>query len=832
MSSSSVSYNNTEIQPFYIGNAFASISQDGELLASAINEEIVLSNLPQGEIVAKLPGDGEDITALQLTPNGGHLAILSASQQLQIYNVEASTVTHSLKLSSPVYSTAVDQTSTLFALGGTDGLIQVWDIDNGYITHSFKGHSGIISCLKFYGELNSNRWYLVSGDVTGTIKVWDLVKRKCIATLNEHNSPVRGLEISPDLKYLVSGGRDNIINVFEITTKSQGNLGFKVVKSIPTNQSIEQCGFVSQVGNEKESNGYYIFFGGDGCYLQIYDFLNNMLIGASQMPIETTEELSINQIIKISDSRMVLVLSDQTIQIINLQTDATLNEDHKYSFTVSKTYGGNHGIVADISFVGPDRDLVALATNSPALRIIRPFGNQFEMETLEGHTDVLNSLDVSEDGQWILTGSKDNDARLWKFDETSFRCVAIFQGHASSVSSVSMSRVYNGKQPTFIITASSDLTIKKWDIPKIKDIEELMDQPLIIKNSKYTRKAHEKDINSVDLSPNDEFFATASYDKTAKIWDCATGETVGILKGHKRGLWKIKFCPFDKLVLTCSGDKTLKLWSLETYQCVRTFEGHSNSVLDCEFVNRREILANDVMSSNLDVNFNRATNNEIISCGADGLIKLWNLKSGEIIKTLDDHIDKIWCMSSKNNGEWFISADNEGMINLWKDNTLEVMKENQKNAKQVVEQQQSLENYIRLKQWQKAFKLALKLNHPMRLYNVLRSSIEEANGGSSFLGSGELDQCIEDLSDEELKSVFEKLRSWNVNFKFFEISQKLLKCIFHYHPVDKLTEIPGLMKVIEAVIPYNVRHYQRIDSLLEDSYILDYTIQEMNKLVI
>lgn len=826
-----VSYKVESIKPFYVGNVFSSIASDNSTFASAVNDKVMISDLHTGEITKELPGDGEDITCLQLTNDGKYLAICSASQVATIYNLDEDKIVHSFKLSAPVYSLSNDLTNTLFAFGSTDGLIQVWDIDNGYITHSLKGHSSIISSLKFCSELNTNKWYLISGDVSGAVKVWDLVSRKAIVTLSEHNSPVRGIDISSDFKYMVTGGRDNILNIFEISSNENNKkLKFKLLNTVPTKQQIEACGFINQIGEEIK-NVNYIYFGGDGNYLQIYDFLHNKLvIGTTKKPIETVEELTISQIIKTTNDSLVLILSDQTIQLVELSKAQLLPVDHTYNLSFSKVYAGNNGIIADMRFVGPNLDLLALATNSPGLRILSPLGNKMELINLEGHTDFLNALDVSEDGRWIVTSSKDNDARLWRYNDEliTFDNVAVFKGHMGAVTSICMSRVYNEKQPNFIITGSKDLTVKRWDIPHLENQNEL---PLVINTSKYTRKAHEKDINSVDLSPNDEFFGSASYDKTAKIWDCQTGEVVAILKGHKRGLWKLQFCPFDKLVLTCSGDKTLKLWSLTNFQCLRTFEGHSNSVLDCKFIDRKRIIKQNELEED-EINLKAKNNiNQVISSGADGLLKIWNLYNGELIKTLDDHEDKIWCLCSKNSGEFIVSADNDGLMNLWEDNSLEMLKEEQLRAKVEVEQQQSLENYIRLREWEKAFKLALKLNHPLKLYHVLKSCIEEPSEKSSFLGSEKLDECVSNLDNEELIIVLERLKSWNTNFKYFEIAQKLLRCILNYHSAKKLMEIPKLVRTIDSIIPYNTRHYARLDNLIENSYVLDYAIQEMNKMI-
>ena len=54
-----------------------------------------------------------------------------------------------------------------------------------------------------------------------------------------------------------------------------------------------------------------------------------------------------------------------------------------------------------------------MATNSPALRIV-DIGS-IGIEVYGGHTDILNAVDVS-DGKWIATASKDNEARLWRWN--------------------------------------------------------------------------------------------------------------------------------------------------------------------------------------------------------------------------------------------------------------------------------------------------------------------------------------------------------------------------------------------------------------------------------
>lgn len=95
--------------------------------------------------------------------------------------------------------------------------------------------------------------------------------------------------------------------------------------------------------------------------------------------------------------------------------------------------------------------------------------------------------------------------------------------------------------------------------------------------------AHDKDINSVAVAPNDSMLATASQDRTVKVWRLPSLTLSVTLRGHKRGVWSVTFSPVDQVLLTSSGDKTIKMWSLGDGRCLKTFEGHTGGVLRCAF---------------------------------------------------------------------------------------------------------------------------------------------------------------------------------------------------------------------------------------------------------
>ncbi|CAL9738239.1 U3 small nucleolar RNA-associated protein 13 [Monosporozyma servazzii] len=812
------SYKNTELDPIYAGSgAIATISEDGSILATPILDEINVVQLKptQKKLVTISNDDEQEITALKLTPDGKYLCYVSQAQLLKIAEVSTGKIVRSMKISSPAYIMDSELTSTLVAIGGTDGSIIVVDIENGYITHSFKGHGGTISSLKFHGELNSNTWLLCSGDTNGMIKIWDLVKRRCIHTVQEHNSAVRGLDIrakadDSDLLQMISGGRDDIINFWELNTKKKCTL----LKTIPAHQQVEACGFVTI----NDSTDIIYTAGGDAV-LQFISLDKGSVVMKSKQPVE---ELFIIGVLSMKNgSELYAVMSDQSLHLLNIES-VLLLEDKTTVFNFNSSIAGNHGTIADMRFIGPSLNKLALATNSPTLRII-PVPNEndtdhlpIDVDMYDGHEDLLNAVDSTEDGLWLATASKDNTAIVWRYNEDTekFQQYAKYMGHSATVTAIGLPNVTLRHWPEFLLTASNDLTIKKWSIPKPKGPASIEDVVHEFKSSDYTRRAHDKDINALSISPNDSVFATASYDKTCKIWELETGELKATLANHKRGLWDVSFCQFDKILATCSGDKTIKIWSLDTFSVLKTLEGHTNAVQRCHFINK---------------------NHQLVSTGADGLVKIWDCSSGECLKTLDGHNNRIWALSVFDDGNLIVTADADGVFQFWRDCTEAQREIDIEMEKQKVEQEQSLQNYLANEDWTNAFLLAITLDHPMRLFNVLRRSLDYVSAADeddkNIIFNRELDNVISTLNEDQLLLLMKRCRDWNTNARTHTIAQKTIRCILLHHNISDLSEIQGMMKIIDGIIPYTQRHFARVDNLVEQSYILDYALVQMDKLL-
>jgi U3 small nucleolar RNA-associated protein 13 len=287
----------------------------------------------------------------------------------------------------------------------------------------------------------------------------------------------------------------------------------------------------------------------------------------------------------------------------------------------------------------------------------------FELETLSGrlvsgHTDLVLAVDVSPDGRFIASSSKDNTVRIWETTSGSYRCVATLTGHTEAVHAVAWSQ--GGSQ--FVVSGSKDKTIKMWDLSFLsaaaKNAKNAKNakpegnafqlEHRSVDSAAYTKKAHEKVINSMAVAPNDRVFATASQDKTIKLWDAATGELQATLAGHRRGVWHVEFSPVERCLLSASADKTVKLWDIGQGVCVKTFEGHTNSVLRASFLTHGM---------------------QVLSTSSDGTLKLWTIKTSECVNTFTAHEDRAWALAVRDEGAEIVTGGGDSLISVWHDCT-------------------------------------------------------------------------------------------------------------------------------------------------------------------
>ncbi len=78
------------------------------------------------------------------------------------------------------------------------------------------------------------------------------------------------------------------------------------------------------------------------------------------------------------------------------------------------------------------------------------------------------------------------------------------------------------------------------------------------------QKGHELAVLAVAVSPDSNYVATASRDKSAKLWEISTGREVRSFLGHEASVTTVEFSADGKLLITGSNDKTVRLWDVVT----------------------------------------------------------------------------------------------------------------------------------------------------------------------------------------------------------------------------------------------------------------------------
>ncbi|CAG8465066.1 6401_t:CDS:10 [Gigaspora rosea] len=744
------------IRPLYTGGK-VDISPDENLLITTVGDSIEVTDLHNGNKVLHLSGDTELITTFAVTPDGNHIVTSSRSLVIKIWDFKTGQIKKSFKAhEAPIIVMDIDPTSSLVATGSADSTVKVWDIEGGFCTHNFRGHGGIISALKFH--LENNQWTLISGADDCNIRVWDLQDRKCVAVLKSHVSIIRGLDMSSDGRFLISGSRDKVVNIWDFDKKI-------LLKTFPIFETIETLGVLrpnTKINNmDEEFEGELFYTGGDKGIIRIWDIQTGKLI-QTQEPEKNTKHIISDIIYLRKGNVLTTVTSDQNILFYQITSGLK---------RVKQIVGYNDEII-DLAYVGKDETHLAIATNTEQINLYNI--KSFDFNIIYGHTDIVICLDKSYDGTVLISGSKDHTARIWSIDvdnenfDNRVNCLSICIGHTAAIGTVALSK----KSLKFCLTGSQDRTIKYWDLSHLdrsKSDESFRPKAL------YTNKAHDKDINSIAVAPNDKIFATGSQDKTVKIWSVDDGKLLGICSGHKRGVWSVQFSPVDQTIVTSSGDKTIKIWSTTDFSCLKTFEGHTNTVLKALFL---------------------TSGTQLMSCGSDGLLKLWTIKSNECIATLDNHTEKIWALTARKDENVVASGGADSLINLWEDCTTEEMEKRVKEEEEQILKEQDLANYLLKKDYKNAITLAMSLNQPFRLLNLFKEILDNrAEGDTSITGSESIDKIITTLSKEDIEQMLKYIRDWNTNAKNFRTAQTILNAILKTFSSEELLEINGIKEV-------------------------------------
>lgn len=167
--------------------------------------------------------------------------------------------------------------------------------------------------------------------------------------------------------------------------------------------------------------------------------------------------------------------------------------------------------------------------------------------TLKGHGGPIKGIAASSDGT-ILTASFDNSVGFWRAGTPKW-----MEAHTAAVNAVAY--LGDGR----VVSAGDDYTVRFWNS---------------VTGSERLLGSHQAKVIQLAVAPDGEHVASASWDRTARIWPVDGSGAPVEMKGHANTVNDVAFSPDGARLYTASSDGTIRLWEAETGKFLQRIVEH------------------------------------------------------------------------------------------------------------------------------------------------------------------------------------------------------------------------------------------------------------------
>jgi WD40 repeat protein len=294
------------------------------------------------------------------------------------------------------------------------------------------------------------------------------------------------------------------------------------------------------------------------------------------------------------------------------------------------------------------------------------------VRTLTGHEDWVTAVAVAPDGRRVLSGGYDGTLRVW--DLHAGQLLRTIAGHETSVNAVAVTP--DGRQA---LSASHDRTLKLWDLETGQLVRSF--------------SGHEDGVTAVAVAPDGRRVLSGGHDGTLRLGDLRTGQLyftfrVGADSAHHDQVWalaigQLRFSvtgpsspvsavavtPDSRHAVSASRNGSLRVWDLQTGQLLSTLVAQESSVnavvleLDGpQDENRPVQVALPIEVSAVAVSSN---GRHALSGCYDQTLRLWDLQTGQLLRTFVGHEDKVSAVVITAGGRQALSASHDRTLKLW-----------------------------------------------------------------------------------------------------------------------------------------------------------------------
>ncbi|PAX52573.1 nSTAND1 domain-containing NTPase [Brunnivagina elsteri] len=576
----------------------AKFSPDGKIIASTSDDNSVIIWSRNGKLLRKLQGHQDAIKSASFNPQGNLLATASFDKTIKLWNPHDGKLIRTLVgHEKEVMSVQFSPDGSILASGSNDNTVKIWKANDGTLIATLKGHNQTVNAVSF----NADGKLIASASGDSTINIWQLNNNRLIKTLRRHGNQVNSIAFSPDNKILASASSDKMIKIWDF------NKGSLITTFASHTSPVKSLAF--------SQDGKTLVSAGDDNIIKLWDIQQGNVIvnilGHS------------NGILNVNFSKdgktIISAGADQTIRLWELKD-------------LPQTIQANQGQIYSVN-INPQANLIATSGNNTTIKLWQ-FPSLKLRQTLEGynksvygHSQEVQSVAFSADGETLASASKDWYIKLWRTRDGYM--IKTITGHQDQVNSVS----FNPKGD-ILASGSKDKTIKLW---RVKDFRLI-----------NTLTGHTGEVFGAVFSPQGDTIASASMDTTIKIWREKDGKLLQTIIGHKKPVNNISFNPQGDILASASSDNTIKLWKKNqtgrfATPAYKTLLGHRDAVLGVSFSPDGQIIA---------------------SASRDRTIKLWD-KEGRELKTFIGHDNSVMNLSFSRDGKILASSSFDGTAKVW-----------------------------------------------------------------------------------------------------------------------------------------------------------------------